>query len=142
MRTQKEIVVRLKARRSYDMLGFETDEYIPYLDFEHAKEFLKDGVTAEEWEPCKASLKPIERLKDYMPFAWEKANGQRGISANRSIMHMMAWLWLAGESELQEKVESEFDNNYHHYGKPILKLICEQLKIDWCNLDDGERSNG
>jgi len=137
MRTQEEIVKRFGERKKNDMFGFEISEYIKYLDYEHAKPFLKDGTKEKDWEPEKVT--PAEKIKDYMKFAWEKANGCRGISAGRSLSHMVAWLWLDG----QDKFLKEWHNleDYEYYGKPQLIAICKLYGIDWKQYDDGVRTN-
>jgi len=136
MRTQKEILERFNQRRKTDMLGFEVYEYLYYLDYKYAKPFLKKEVTEEDWKHKK--IPPAEKIKDYMPFAWKKANDCRGISAARSILHMLAWLWLDGKDEFLEKNDIE---NYEYYGKPQLIAICELYGIDWKKYDDGVRTN-
>ncbi len=137
-RTQEEIVERIKARKEHDMFGFEVSEYVNYLDYAHAKEFLKDDTTKEKWtQVCKDTKSPEDTIKDYMPFAWDKANNCRGISANRSIMHMIAWLWLDGEDWL----DKDFAENYQYYGKPQLVRICDEYSIDWQALDDNKWRN-
>lgn len=126
--TSKEIVARIEARKGTDMLGFEVSEYLPFLDFDDAKPYLKDGVTAAEWDAAK---KPRTReavlatMLDYMDFAWEKAHGERGISAWRSIAHFQAWLWLVGERDMAEQIA-----DYDDYGKPQLKAICRKFGWD------------
>ena len=41
-RTQNEIIKRIEARKERDMFGFEWQEYVAYLDYEHAKTYLKE----------------------------------------------------------------------------------------------------
>ena len=137
MRTQEEIVKRISERKKNDMFGWEFDGYIRRLDYEHAKPFLKKIVRSGDWKPEK--INPVEELKDYMPFAWEKANNCRGISAGRSLMHMVAWLWLDGQDEFLKKWNDLRD--YEYYGKPQLIAICELYGIDWKQYDDGVRTN-
>lgn len=139
-RTQEEIVARINERKAHDYLGFEIPYYMEFLDWGHVQSFLKDGhdLTKDEWlKGCDERKAPEEAIKDYMPFAFEKANGCRGISAARSLAHMVAWLWLAGENELAEST----DGDYEHYGKEKLIKICEHYKLDWKQWDDGERTN-
>ena len=136
MRSQDEIVARMEARKLSDLFGFEVGEYVNYLDYANAKEFLKPDTTKEQWEENK-SKPPDEVIRAYMPFAWEKANDCRGISANRSIMHMIAWLWLDGKDWL----DKEADENYRYYGKPQLVRICEEYSINWRVLDDNRWRN-
>lgn len=135
MKTQDEIVARVRIRKEHDFFGFETSEYLDYLDFAHAKEFLKPDATPEQWEKVHSKAKsPEDAIKDYMPFAWDKANNCRGISAGRSICHMIAWLWLDGKDwpELED---------YEYYGKPHLVRICKEYGIDWRALDDNHWRN-
>lgn len=57
----------------------------------------------------------------YLSFAWDKALDHRGISANRSILHIKNWLWLIGDEEALRFAESR--GNYAQYGAPILKYV-------------------
>lgn len=138
-RTQDAIVEQINLRKSDDLFGFEWHMYLEYLDFEHARQFLKDDVTAEKW--CSSTKTPSQQIIEYMPFAWEKANDQRGLSANRSIEHMIAWLWL-DESPIYDAIVREYDDNYNFYGKPILEQICDHYGVNWRALDNGIRTNG
>ena len=135
-RTQDEIVARIRTRKNHDFLGFEVVEYVNYLDYAHAKEFLKRKSTEKQWGEVEAKS-PENVIKDYMPFAWDKANGCRGISASRSIEHMVAWLWLDGKDWL----EKDYDENYQYYGKPQLVRVCEEYGIDWRALDNDRWRN-
>lgn len=137
MRTQEEIVERFKARKEYDIFGWEVNEYLYYLDYKHAKPFLKADTKDKSWEIEK--MTPAEKIKDYMKFAWEKANGCRGISAGRSLSHMVAWLWLDGQDKFLEEWHNLED--YEYYGKPQLIAICELYEINWKQWDDEVRTN-
>ena len=132
-RTQQQIIDRIEARKANDFIGFEISDYIDFLDFEHVKPYLKENVTADQW---KQEGDPKAAMIEYMPFAWEKANNCRGISACRSLSHYMAWLWLDGNEELANDIA-----DYEYYGKPQLVKICEYLGIDSNRWDDGVRVN-
>lgn len=135
--TQNEILTRYNERKKVDIFGFEITKYIDALDFENAKQFLKDDVTEIEWKPiCCDYESTLAVMKEYMPFAWEKANNNRGISAWRSLAHCAAWLWLLGEHDLAEEIE-----DYTHYGKPQLVKICERFEWDWREWDDNRWTN-
>ncbi len=135
MRTQDEIKEYLDDKIETDLLGFETDILMEFLDFEHAKHFLKDDTTEEDWGEVKTD--PIQEMQNYMEFAWGKANNCRGISANRSVYHCLSWLWLADEADLLVWVKTELNTNYQHYGKDILAHICEHFGWDWKQYDNG-----
>src|SRR5271155_995226 len=106
--TQDELVQKFKSyEKGYeDFFGAIRGDILPYMDYPHAKEFLKDDVTQEQWDKERHQLtreNVLKEMLDYMPFAWEKANSQRGLSANRSINHFEAWLFLLGETKFLEK---------------------------------------
>lgn len=142
--TQAEIVERFKARQDGDFFGDEVSVYLGFLEFEHAKAFLKPEVTAEEWDKVRAPLtreNVLAKMLDYMEFGWGKANDCRGLSANRTICHYIAWTWLAGDRDFSQKIVDEYRDNYRFYGKDILVMICTQYGWDHSKWDDGRRRN-
>ena len=140
MRTQKEIIEKIKEWQRKDLLGFKISELLPYLSFENAKEFLKPDCTEKDWgkviQPSRRNIK--NKMIKYMPFAWRKANDCRGISAGRSMSHYVAWFWLLGDKEYDEFKDIE---NYEYYGKNELAEICYFLGLDSDKWDDKIRSN-
>ena len=134
-RTQQQIIDRFKERLPDDFFGWEAECYLPYMPYHAAKEFLKDGVTEEEFV-TKDLSSVRQEMVDYMPFAWEKANNCRGLSAARSIQHYQAWLWLDGDETLWQEIDE-----YEYYGKPQLIRVCEYLGLDASQWDDGVRTN-
>jgi hypothetical protein len=137
MRPQQEIIARIEARKPEDPLMWEYPYYISSLTFENAKRFLSDDkLVPEDW-----GLMTSDDIRktciDYMPFAWEKANGCRGLSAERSIHHYIAWLWL-----LEVEWADRLWDGYRFYGKPQLIRICEYLGLDPTTWDDGNRIDG
>ena len=140
MRTQDELVERYNARKPHDPLGFEVHQYIRFMDYEHAKEFLKPEVKPDDWDNDRVDPANIRDIMiDYMAFAWDKANNARGISAGRSMMHYQAWLWIEGSDEAVALAESL--ETYDNYGKPELREICQFLGLDANKWDDGLRGN-
>lgn len=132
-RTQAEILTRIKEVEADDFFGFQRGDLVDFLDYENAKPFLKDGVTAEHWAEQHTKRTATECVLDYLPFGWEKANDQRGLSASRSVEHLKAWLWLAGYDDASDV----FDDVYEYYGKPCLVVASEIIGFDWASHDDG-----
>lgn len=128
-----------------DFFGVKTQELLKFIKFEFAKEFLKDEYLAtnpngEEWNKnCLEVTREnvFKEIIDYLQFAWGKANDCRGLSANRSIEHFRALLWLLDDGSL-EKMESI---KYEHYGKEMLIFVSELVGFDWIKEDDGIRTN-
>ena len=128
MRTQEEILAKIKEIEGNDFFGFEKSDYIDFLDYEHAKPFLKDTATPESWK--KERQEDVKKLmRDYLPFAFEKALGRRGISASRSISYFKAWLWIAG-------VEGLIEDDYEDYGLENLRNIARYLNVDYSKYYD------
>ena len=141
MRTQNEIVTKLNELSETDIFGFQSNDIIIYLEFENAKPFLKEGITEEEWEGMYVELSDEwvrQRMIDYMPFAWEKANNCRGLSAGRSMAHFSAWTWMLGDDVYNQFHDLE---DYHYYGKDNLVALCDFLDLDHSQWDDGIRSD-
>ena len=121
-RTQEEILNRL--RNSDDFFGTQQGDLLEYLEFEHAKEFLKPEYVEkvesgeEKWE---VRADPKKEILEYLDFAYEKAEGQRGLSAGRSMLHFKSWIWLDDE-DFYKKVIDKIDN-YSDYGIPALDEI-------------------
>ena len=135
MRTDAEIIARMKEIEPRDQLGFERSELLIRLPLEAAKPFLKPDAAEETWPQARRDRESlVSEMLSYMPFAWEKANGKRGISASRSMSHFAAWTWLAGD-DLGDLT------GYEHYGKDNLVRICRHYGWDSSQWDDGIRAN-
>jgi hypothetical protein len=131
MRTQDEIVKRFNERKSDDMFGFEIGEYLNALSHETALANGLTKMTKDEWGESRLLSESgvREQMREYVDFAYEKINNERGISANRTVMHYIAWLWLVGEDELLAWVEREYETNYHGYGRHIVDEIVKRLDL-------------
>lgn len=127
-RTQDEILEKLKHLDEHGSIihAMTRGDLIECLDYEHAKEFLKDGITKEDWDKDRVTTdeQVIAEIIRYMPFAIGKAENERGISSSRSIGHYCNWLWLIEDHELLAFAQD--DSNYPMYGMPILKKIQEK----------------
>lgn len=142
MKTQDEILSRIAEvkENGEDFFGATRGDLIDFLTFENAKPFLIDGMTEEEWSKSMKTADE-ESIKiaatSYLPFAWEKANNCRGLSASRSIDHMKAYAWMLGDEAYKGLEEIE----YEHYGKEKLIYMSELVGFDWKSHDNGIRTN-
>lgn len=120
MRTQEEVVERMNADET--LFKFGRSLLFAYLDLEHVRPFAKPDADLADWVPRTLTDEAIRgEMCGYMAFAWEKALGHRGISANRSVEKFAAWLWLLGDDDTLAFAED--DDNYAQYGVPVLKAI-------------------
>ncbi len=129
MKTQSEILGEIKRleNSSEDFFGVQRRDLIAFLDFAHARAFLRENVNEEDWNKDRPPLTRdavLDKVRDYLPFAWEKSNGCRGLSAARSMSHMAAWFWLLSEDEFASTFE-----DYDMYGKARLVEISERPEI-------------
>lgn len=142
-RSHTQIVERIKALAPKDYFGFQTADLLAYLPWDAARPFLQAEASESEWRAKYPVFEPpLRAAKDYMKFAWDKANKQRGISALRSLEHYRAWLWLGGYSE--HTLDAVF-NDYDWYGKGQLVFAATLLQFNWRDCDDRiwvQRSNG
>lgn len=130
MQNFEKIIARIKETQ--DDFFNESSDLLIYLPYIHAKEFLKENYTEEKWSKTVKRLNEeivISEMKEYMPFALEKASNHRGLSASRSIEHFQNWLFLLGDDELLNF--SQQGGNYTNYGCPILKKICQKYGFEY-----------
>ena len=124
MRTQEEILARFE--KSDDFFGTQKGDLLSYMEFEFAKPYLKEDYVKkvesgeEKWE---VSTDPKKEILEYLDFAYEKAENERGLSAGRSMLHFKTWIWLDDE-KFYNKVIDLIDN-YTNYGIPALNKISE-----------------
>lgn len=135
-RTDAEIVKRIAERLPVDVMGFEMYDLARCLPFHTAAALLPATYTEDEWTQLPRDRDSVvAQMLEYMPFAWEKANDCKGLSAGRTMAHFAAWVWLAGD-DLGELTEYEF------YGKDNLVRICNHYGWDSSKWDDVIRTNG
>lgn len=128
MRNQAEIMKRFEE--SNDLFGTQKGDLISYMTFENAKPHLKEDYVAkvevgeEKWEP---STDPKKEILEYLDFAYDKAEGQRGLSAGRSMLHFKTWIWL-DDQKFYDEVISMIEG-YTDYGIPALDRIAEHYSF-------------
>jgi hypothetical protein len=127
MRTQEEILNRIKEVEKKDWMGTIRSDLVDFLEYENAKQFLKGEITPEGWlengftENTEENIKA--KMSGYLEFAFNKAENERGLSAGRSMDHYSAWIWLLDKEDHFGDV-----TDYHSYGIPHLYKIKEFLK--------------
>lgn len=133
IRTTEEIKNKMKEGFSTDFFGFGVQDIAEALLFEDIKEMLTDEFlnkpnAKEIWEEGRVKTRQdvVNRMKNYLDFAWHKANSERGLSADRSIQHYIAWAWLI-DDQLYNKLVDMYETEYGEYGKNILSYIEEWL---------------
>lgn len=133
MRTQQEMAAMYEELAEAFPFGAMTaGDIIAYMDYEHAKPFLKEDVDEASFaeishDYTQASV--IAEMRDYLTFAYEKAEGERGLSAVRSIQHYINWLWLLDDEDAED-LRAELKESFTNYGLPLLDKIKQFLK-DW-----------
>lgn len=133
MRTQEEILARLKESESEDIFGVQINDMVSYLTFENAKPLLKPEYVAkveageEKWEQRTDARAEI---LEYLAFAYMKAEDERGLSAARSLLHFKTWIWLDDPAFYEEIIP--MIESYTRYGIPTLDRIAKHY--DWVRV--------
>jgi hypothetical protein len=123
-RSRDEIVARLEAPRTDDIFGWSREVLVGALDFDHARPYLKDGVTEADWP--KVDVEASARA--YLEFAIGKIEGHRGISASRSVEKLLQYAWLLGRDDV---VAEMTEANYPQYGAPQVKAFAIGMGWPW-----------
>lgn len=127
MKTQEQLIERYQQVADNDFFGAKRGDLAKYM----TRESLAAVGAPVSDDQAHLIGKPLTRdavlaeMHNYMTFAWDKANNERGLSAGRSINHFEAWLWLLGDEEALAFAEDA--ENYPDYGRPILHYICERF---------------
>jgi hypothetical protein len=139
VRTQDELVKYIEENKG-GLFSFHADVLLEYMDFEHARPYLKPEVTPEKWTehgyPKKQDAPSITAdMEEYYGFALGKAKDHRGLSANRSIQKLDAWVWLLNDDNY-DKIHW---NWYAQYGAPILKDIGDIYGFNYLSDENDEQ---
>jgi hypothetical protein len=143
MRKQEEIAEKCKTFGESLIGSMVVSDLLVYLDFEHAKEFLKEGITAADWngdgdedaigrQYTRENV--LKEMADYVCFAFEKMDGQRGISSARAIAHYQCWLFLLGEEDEHAARLIELAEYVDGYGQGFMHEVCDAygfVKPEW-----------
>jgi hypothetical protein len=121
-RTHEEIKARFEYMKTIDLLNWATDDLRVYLPEEFAAGYASEAL------PSPTTEEMLEKIRKYLPFAFDKAANHRGLSAERSVHHLANWAWLAGRDDLCAFALDEV--NYPYYGIPILKKFAAELGVE------------
>jgi len=135
-RTPEETIARIEAIQAggqvADFFGKRREILALSLPFEHVKPYLTEEAVAEgpgAW----SSLSPAEEAATYLPFAIGKMQGERGLSAQRSVDAYQELIWLLTDDETTAEYEAL---DYHSYGRPQLEFAATKLGLteQWTEL--------
>lgn len=156
-RTQDAIADRLaelSKQHSFDPHGIERSRLLEALEYSRAERWLRDDAEKdpEQWEKTRPKTRAdiFAQIVEYMPLAWDKANKNRGTSAERTLAHCKGLVWLLGpeHEELVDWIDASYHNSetdpgsqdfrHPYFGKPALVRICELVGYDWHPKRDGD----
>jgi len=128
MKTKQQIKDKMVELKN-DVMSFKREALVDFLTEEEGNSFGFSAVEGTKWEQRELTRESVlEKMKDYMDFAIEKAIDERGISAGRSINKMQMWLWIIEEDAVLGELPRKY---FYWYGLPALIKICEHFDWDW-----------
>lgn len=133
--TQTEILARIDQVDEDDFFGFRTQVLVRALTFEHARPWLNDDVTAEQWAVQSPTTPNAIRKEatDYYEFALTKIQGHRGMSAHRNIDKLTEYAWLL---RLDDVVVAMDAADFTQYGAPKVKAFADGMGLPWPDDED------
>lgn len=129
-RSAQEIIDRIESHN--DIFNFSIEVLCAYLSFDEAQPLIDPGKgNRAEWErdvehADKSREATLARMRDYMEFAWTKAQDHRGLSAIRSLIKIGCYVWLLGDDEAASQLESERTGLY---GAAHLRYVCHRYNL-------------
>ncbi|MEC3995056.1 hypothetical protein VSR01_16545 [Actinacidiphila sp. DG2A-62] len=122
-RTAEEITARASATNPADPFGWTLEVLLPYLEFDAVRPFLKAETTEQDWADARSDAAALESAaRAYYLFALDKIADQRGISADRSVIKLREYAWLAGRDDVVAAMDAA---EYPEYGAPKVRVFGE-----------------
>jgi hypothetical protein len=121
-RTAEEITARANDGNAEDPFGWTLEVLLPYLELDAVRPFLKNAATtAEEWDDVRSDPADLTNAaRAYYLFALGKISDERGISAERSVLKLREFAWLAGRDDVVAAMDAA---DYAPYGAPKVALF-------------------
>lgn len=121
LRSERDIEDRIAALRLAGDQQFQVDDLLEYLPDSRRMEI--GGSDGPQLQADRESV--LAAMREYMPFAWCKADDGRGLSAMRSLEHYAAWVWLLGDDWRFPDL-----TNAKGYGHQQLLALCRHYGFD------------
>ena len=131
--TPEQIVEMVRRIESEDFFGEFRPALLEYLPYEHAKPFLVDGVTPEQWqetvgnEDHDAMLR--RQFQHYAEWWKEKIENQRGISVWRAKSQFALRMFLAGMPEWETLLSMD-DGCYTLDAYELARELCGLAELE------------
>lgn len=137
MRSDDEILARIEdpTVKKRDRHGIERSRLLEALPFDKAQRYLQ-GRVASDWYQCADPGELTIAAKNFLEYAWSRANSKQMGKLIRLFAHFRGILWLLGET-MEGLEEAEFEQ-LDYYGKPLLVQISERFNFNWRDADDGQ----
>lgn len=126
MLTREQVIAAVRAGRTSAALDgrdySRLVEFFPVEDWELFGFKLKEGAKATEPRAWTEEEVKKQLAKD-LDFAFDKALGQRGISASLMYEVVKMWMWVL-ENPLQ------YFDDYAQYGLPLFKAVALEFGLE------------
>ncbi len=110
------------------------------LPYQHARRFLKPGVTRAQWKEVRipaSDANALRVLRLRQPEVWGAANARNNAHVSICFEQFELLLWFLGMDH--EEAHWRMWDRFEHYGKPQLAWLAETYDLgDWREWDDGQ----
>jgi len=128
MKTREQVLEAVRGGRGSECLDgrdySRLVEFFPVEDWKYFGFSLKEGVEVpvlKEW----TRERVLAQLRVDVEFGFEKALGQRGLSAGMMYSVVKMWLWV-----LDHELQHHSDDDYPQYGLPLFKRVAVEFGFD------------
>lgn len=127
MLTQDQVLTDIRGGRKSKCLDgrdfSRLADFFPVSDLEVFGFTLKEGTDPPAPTPWTEEAVRDQLARD-LEFAFEKAHGQRGLSAGFMYEVIKMWMWV-----LEDDLQNFSDDNYRPYGVPLLRLVAQKYNL-------------
>lgn len=137
MKTQEEILEKIKLGMITDKLGFGTIDLYKALDYKNMMSLIDPSdsrmmiyiLSEEIWEETRLKSKEdiIDKIKYYLSQDEYKIVNDIGPSEDKNYPLYITWFWLIDEDFYNELIDT-YMNNYGHHGINVFNKISDKLK--------------
>lgn len=138
MRSDEEILARIRKRSPFSSTGIEVEELIKALSYQAVATtgYLHPGTTEAQWNALRAAQTQVsaETLPALMAVVLTAAkshvDARRDIGSARAAERAIALAWLAGRDDLADRLAGLYASSRGSLRVPVFVAVCEEFGFE------------